>query len=107
MADASGIDMAHIAYVGDDINDLPLVGQVGLFFCVRDANPLVVSRADCVLSANGGTGAIRDLALQLLNMRQQLGEAVSAYQARQELLAVQSNVDPGASFMSLSRRKGE
>lgn len=52
----------QIAYVGDDVNDLPVFSLVGLTACPRDAEYAVKSVADVVLERPGGCGAFRELA---------------------------------------------
>jgi 3-deoxy-D-manno-octulosonate 8-phosphate phosphatase (KDO 8-P phosphatase) len=56
-----------VAYVGDDLPDLSLVGRVGLFIAVNDAHELLKKRADWVTRAPGGNGAVREVAEALLN----------------------------------------
>jgi 3-deoxy-D-manno-octulosonate 8-phosphate phosphatase (KDO 8-P phosphatase) len=64
-----GLSDSQIAYVGDDVVDLPLAGQVGRFYAPADAHPLVLDRADHVLTAVGGRGAAREAAEHLLLTR--------------------------------------
>lgn len=61
-----GLTDAQIAYVGDDVVDLPLAGVVGRFYAPADAHPLVQSRADHLVSAKGGHGVAREVAEHLL-----------------------------------------
>jgi 3-deoxy-D-manno-octulosonate 8-phosphate phosphatase (KDO 8-P phosphatase) len=56
-----------VAFVGDDLPDLPLAGRVGLFIAVADAHALVRRRAAWVTKAQGGKGAVREVAEALLN----------------------------------------
>ena len=51
----------NIAYVGDDLNDLPAIEFVGLSFAVNDAEEAVRNSADYRLNAAGGRGAIREV----------------------------------------------
>lgn len=55
-----GLDASAIAYVGDDVVDLPLAGRVGRFYAPADAHPLVLTHADHILIARGGRGAARE-----------------------------------------------
>ncbi|MEP6919095.1 MAG: HAD hydrolase family protein, partial [Acidobacteriota bacterium] len=60
------IDAAHVAYVGNDVNDLPAMTQVGFPVAVADAHTDVLRIAKLILSRPGGRGAVRefcDLAL--------------------------------------------
>lgn len=61
-----GISPSEVAYVGDDVVDLPLAGHVGLFYAPADAHPLVKDRADHVLALGGGRGAAREAAEHVL-----------------------------------------
>lgn len=49
------------AYMGDDLNDLPALGQVGLFACPADAVSEVRQEAHFVTQSPGGKGAVREL----------------------------------------------
>jgi 3-deoxy-D-manno-octulosonate 8-phosphate phosphatase (KDO 8-P phosphatase) len=51
----------HIAYMGDEINDIPLMKLVGFSAAPHDAMPEVKKIADYVCTANGGHGAVREL----------------------------------------------
>jgi 3-deoxy-D-manno-octulosonate 8-phosphate phosphatase (KDO 8-P phosphatase) len=57
-----GLAAEHVAYIGDDVNDLPAFSVVGLSACPRDAEFAVKSVADVVLERPGGYGAFRELA---------------------------------------------
>jgi 3-deoxy-D-manno-octulosonate 8-phosphate phosphatase (KDO 8-P phosphatase) len=50
-----------VAYVGDDINDLPVLEAVGLAACPADAMPRVKKACDVVLDKGGGEGCVREL----------------------------------------------
>jgi 3-deoxy-D-manno-octulosonate 8-phosphate phosphatase (KDO 8-P phosphatase) len=50
----------EIAYIGDDLIDLPLMKRVGVSGCPNDAHSEVLKRADIVLPHPGGNGAVRD-----------------------------------------------
>lgn len=55
-----------IAYVGDDIADIPILRQTGLAIVVRDAWAGVKRHADYVTKGEGGRGAVREVAELLL-----------------------------------------
>lgn len=59
----------QIAYIGDDLLDVPLLRQVGLPICVRNANPKVKRFAKLVTKAQGGDGAVREVVEMLLKAR--------------------------------------
>ena len=54
------IPLEHMAYIGDDINDIPVIEMVGLSACPADAVPEVKAISDIILSTNGGRGCIRE-----------------------------------------------
>jgi 3-deoxy-D-manno-octulosonate 8-phosphate phosphatase (KDO 8-P phosphatase) len=57
----SGFADAEVAYLGDDLPDLPLMNRVGLGVAVANARPQVKNAADYVTAAPGGDGAIREV----------------------------------------------
>jgi 3-deoxy-D-manno-octulosonate 8-phosphate phosphatase (KDO 8-P phosphatase) len=56
-----GASLAEIAFVGNDINDLPCLTCVGLPIVVNDAHPDVRSLARYRTKAPGGHGAVREV----------------------------------------------
>jgi 3-deoxy-D-manno-octulosonate 8-phosphate phosphatase (KDO 8-P phosphatase) len=58
-----------VAYVGDDLLDLPVLQACGLSFAPRDAAIEVRERVDVVLEATGGRGAVRELVRGILLAR--------------------------------------
>lgn len=61
-----GLARHEIAYIGDDVNDLPAFGFAGLTACPGDAEDVVKTAADVVLVRPGGYGAFREFAEILL-----------------------------------------
>jgi len=57
-----GIDLAAVAYVGDDVNDLEVMAAVGRSFAPADAQPPVAEAASVRLTRAGGHGAVREAA---------------------------------------------
>jgi N-acylneuraminate cytidylyltransferase len=57
-----GIELANVAYIGNDINDLECLELVGWPVVPSDCNPNIRHTAKIVLSRPGGAGAIRELA---------------------------------------------
>jgi 3-deoxy-D-manno-octulosonate 8-phosphate phosphatase (KDO 8-P phosphatase) len=56
----AGVSDAEVAYVGDDLPDLPVMHRVGLAIAVGDAVPEVRRAAHFTTKAVAGRGAIRD-----------------------------------------------
>lgn len=55
-----GFARRQVAYIGNDLNDLPCFPLVGLSVCVADSHPQVRSAANLVLRKEGGRGAVRE-----------------------------------------------
>lgn len=62
-----GASAAEIAYIGDDLNDLPCIYYCGATACPADAVPQVREAADHICSHNGGRGAVREFIDRLLD----------------------------------------
>ncbi len=75
----TGLTPEVIAYVGDDVVDLPVMKQVGLAIAVADAHPMVLEHADWVTRADGGRGAARDVCEFLMRARGVLDEKLASY----------------------------
>ena len=58
-----------VAYMGDDLPDLPVMERVGLPIAVADARPEVMRRALYVTRAFGGHGAVREAVEWILEAR--------------------------------------
>ena len=56
-----GLNPANVAFIGNDVNDLPGFRVAGWSVAVADALPEVIREADYVLSKPGGRGAVREL----------------------------------------------
>ena len=61
-----GLSAGEIAYIGDDINDLPVLVRCGLSATPADGHWAVQRKVDLVLEKKGGEGALRELADLLL-----------------------------------------
>lgn len=70
----------EIAYVGDDLPDLPVILRAGLGVAVADAAPEVREGADLVLSSPGGRGALRELVELVLKGTGRWESVVERYQ---------------------------
>jgi 3-deoxy-D-manno-octulosonate 8-phosphate phosphatase (KDO 8-P phosphatase) len=65
----AGVRGSAVAYVGDDLPDLPLMHRVGLAIAVGDAVPEVKKAAHYTTKAVAGHGAIRDTVELILSPR--------------------------------------
>lgn len=69
ITEQTGIVTQHMAFVGDDLPDIPLMRRVGLAIAVADAAEEVIAAADMVTAAKGGCGAVRETCEKLLKAR--------------------------------------
>jgi YrbI family 3-deoxy-D-manno-octulosonate 8-phosphate phosphatase len=51
---------SHLAAIGDDIVDVPMLRRVGVSFAPANAHPAVHRCVDVILRARGGHGAVRE-----------------------------------------------
>jgi YrbI family 3-deoxy-D-manno-octulosonate 8-phosphate phosphatase len=72
LARERGLVSSRIAYVGNDVNDLPSLRWVGVPIAVADASPHVRAACRHVTSRPGGRGAVREVADWILATRHQL-----------------------------------
>ena len=63
------ITLDQIAFVGNDVNDVDCLRGAGLGVVVADAYPAAVEVADLQLTREGGRGAVREFADQILAAR--------------------------------------
>lgn len=71
---------AEVAYMGDDIVDLAVLGRVGLSAAPSDAVAEVRSSVDFVSTCRGGEGAVRELVQMILQAQGHWKTIVSGYQ---------------------------
>ncbi len=55
-----GIDLKNVAYIGDDVNDIPVMEKVGVSACPNDAMDSVKEMVDIILTKKGGHGCVRE-----------------------------------------------
>lgn len=60
------ISLAEVAYVGDDINDLEVIENVGYSYCPQDAVDQIKAAAKYTTIAKGGEGVIREIVNEIL-----------------------------------------
>ena len=75
----TGLKDAEIAYVGDDLVDLPLLRRVGLAVTVHDCWKELKGSADWATTADGGRGAVREVAELLLKAQQKWKRVTQRY----------------------------
>ena len=84
IADELLLEDEQIAYMGDDILDLPVLARVGLSTAPADAAPDVLTRVHWVSRRNGGAGAVRELIEMVLRAQGQWDAVLATYLAAGE-----------------------
>ena len=75
----AGVTNAEVAFVGDDLNDIPLMLQSGLAVAVADAAAETREHAHYVTNAVGGYGAIREVVELILKAQGRWEDLVKHY----------------------------
>lgn len=75
----SGLKDDQIAYVGDDIMDLPILQRAGLAISVKDGWGGLTPLVDYVTGASGGRGAVREIAELLLKAQRKWATVTRRY----------------------------
>lgn len=73
------LNASQIAYVGDDLVDLPVMKKVGLSIAVADAHDRVKQQANWITRHKGGHGAVRDVCELLMESQGTLEEQFAVY----------------------------
>lgn len=69
----------QIAFVGDDVVDLPIMRQVGLAVCVQDGHRLVKQQAHWETPSPGGRGAAREVCELVMEAQGTLQSTLESY----------------------------
>ncbi|MGY8769335.1 MAG: KdsC family phosphatase [Pirellulales bacterium] len=69
----------QVAYIGDDLPDLPVIRWAGLGVAVADATDEVKAGANHQTTASGGQGAVRELIETILKAQQRWDEMIQHY----------------------------
>ena len=79
LVDKLGLDPEQIAYVGDDVVDLPIMRRVGLAIAVQDAHALVCQYAHWQTMLPGGHGAAREVCELIMAAQGSLDACMQQY----------------------------
>jgi len=79
IASQKGLTLDQIAFVGDDLVDLPVMQRVGLAVTVADASEHLFEKAHYVTLAPGGRGAVREVVELILGVQGLWEKAVQHY----------------------------
>jgi 3-deoxy-D-manno-octulosonate 8-phosphate phosphatase (KDO 8-P phosphatase) len=78
----AGVTNAEVAYIGDDLNDIPLMLQAGLGVAVADAAPEARECAHYVTALAGGYGAVREVVELILKAQGRWDDVIRHYTGR-------------------------
>ena len=79
MAQELGLVREEIAYMGDDLNDIPAFKASGLNLVPADAAMEVLAVADIITKASGGRGAVREAITMILAAQDNWNVIVNSY----------------------------
>ena len=79
MAQELGLVREEIAYMGDDLNDIPAFKAAGLNLAPADAAMEVLAVADIITKASGGRGAVREAITMILAAQDNWNVIVNSY----------------------------
>ncbi len=74
-----GIGARRVAFIGDDLPDLRVLGRSGLSFAPADAAPEVRAVVHQVLESRGGAGAVREMVERVLRARGDWDSAIAGF----------------------------
>ncbi|MGL1887391.1 MAG: HAD-IIIA family hydrolase [Reichenbachiella sp.] len=63
------INHSEVAFIGDDLNDLPAMRKVGISACPSDSSSEVKDYVDIVMEAKGGDGCVREFADKYMKVK--------------------------------------
>ena len=69
ISEKARIEPTDMAFMGDDLVDLPLLARVGVSIAVGDAHEVVRQKVDWVTKAPGGSGAVREVCDEILKSK--------------------------------------
>ncbi|MAM28022.1 MAG: acylneuraminate cytidylyltransferase [Flavobacteriaceae bacterium] len=79
------ISLAEVAFVGDDINDLQLLEEVGLSAVPSNAPDYIKAKVDRVLTKRGGDGAFREFVEHLVTQHSSIDLMLKQYAEERNL----------------------
>jgi 3-deoxy-D-manno-octulosonate 8-phosphate phosphatase (KDO 8-P phosphatase) len=94
----SGVALDEIAYVGDDVIDLPVMRVCGLAIAVADARERVKAEAHYITPNRGGRGAGRDAVEFILDAQGQLDKCIEAYIDEDNPISPSMDIGKGGSL---------
>ena len=81
--DEIGIGFEEVCYMGDDLNDIPILTKVGWPCAPKNAMDMVKDQVMFVADSNGGDGAVREMIDSLLLQKYSQEEIVQLFLSKQ------------------------
>jgi len=75
----AGVDENEVAFIGDDLNDIPIMQRAELAVAVADAAVETLSVAHYVTQARGGQGAVREVIELILKSQGRWSDLIDNY----------------------------
>ena len=75
----AALDHSEVAYIGDDLNDIPAMRRAELAVAVADATEETKRHAHYVTGASGGDGAVRETIELILKAQNRWDELIKRY----------------------------
>jgi 3-deoxy-D-manno-octulosonate 8-phosphate phosphatase (KDO 8-P phosphatase) len=79
LAERRGWSLSEVAYMGDDLNDLPAMALCGAVIAPANAAPEIKAVAHLITENRGGRGAVREALQTILDAQGRWKEAVKKY----------------------------
>lgn len=79
LIEKTALSPEEVAYVGDDVVDLPVMKKAGLSITVADGHDFVKTHADWQTNASGGRGAAREVCELIMQGQGKLDQALASY----------------------------
>jgi 3-deoxy-D-manno-octulosonate 8-phosphate phosphatase (KDO 8-P phosphatase) len=74
------LEREQVAFIGDDVVDIPLLKRVGFSVAVADASEDVKRSVDYITMKKGGKGAVRELCETILRCQDKWADVVQKYE---------------------------
>ncbi|MBF0265000.1 MAG: 3-deoxy-manno-octulosonate-8-phosphatase KdsC [Gammaproteobacteria bacterium] len=75
----TGLLAKEIAYIGDDVVDLPVMTKVGFSIAVANSHEFVIKHAHWKTQRNGGHGAVREACEFIISAQGNLDNLLNSY----------------------------
>ncbi|MGA5688501.1 KdsC family phosphatase [Cytobacillus pseudoceanisediminis] len=77
-----GLNTDEVCYMGDDINDLPIIDIIDMSFAPANAAEAVKERVKYITKNKGGNGAVREMIEIILKDQTDINQLVNDYNSK-------------------------